>query len=157
MLQKQVKRCCFQPFMVQLFRHYFPKLLSSLWYFMIDFMILRSGCVWGHGRRFKTSLFTRVYLRKSVCVFFLSNCFFFYRFSEVDGDGKEHQFHLTGRSLSRERPGESPVNPVWSSPQITHSVLVCGDSSADKMADILFPSFLLAIESSAFVAHFSPL
>lgn len=88
---------------------------------------------------------------------FLFNCFFFYRFPEVDRDSKEHQFQLTGRSLSRERPGESPGNPVWSSPQITHSVLVCGDSSADKMADILFPSFLLAIEISAFVAHFSPL
>lgn len=49
-------------------------------------------------------------------------------------------------TLCSERPGESPGNPVWSSPQITHSVLGGGDSSADKMADVWFPSFLLAIE-----------
>lgn len=67
------------------------------------------------------------------------------------------KFHLTGRSLCSERPGESPGNPVWSSPQITHSVLDCGDSSADKMADILFPSFLLAIELPALWHTFASL
>lgn len=70
------------------------------------------------------------------------------------GDSKEHKFHLTGRSLWSERPGESPGNPVWSSRQITHSGLGCGDSSADKMADILFPSFLPTIEFLPLLHHF---
>lgn len=123
---------------------------------MTDFMILRSGCVCEvMAEGLNKFVYTGVPEEDCLRVFF--NCFFFYRFPEVDGDSNEHQFHLTGRSLSSERPGESPGNPVWSSPQIIHSVLVCGDSSADKMADILFPSFLLAIEISAFVAHFSPL
>lgn len=66
-------------------------------------------------------------------------------FPEIDADRKEYKFQLTGRST--QGPGESPGNPVWSGLQKTHSILVCGDSSADKMADILFPSFLLATES----------
>lgn len=77
-------------------------------------------------------LFARVYLKKSVCRF-------------PDMVAKSTSVSRVGGACAG-RPGESPGNPVWSSPQITHSVLGCGDSSADKMADILLPSFLLAIE-----------
>lgn len=116
---------------VRLFHPYQPVLCN-----LFDRFHDQGVCV--RSQRNSVWVSARLYLTKS-------DLFGFFLVPEIDADTKEYKFQLTGRST--QRPGESPGNPVWSSLQKTHSILVCGDSSTDKMADILFPSFLLAIES----------
>lgn len=52
---------------------------------------------------------------------------------------------IPGRNLFTQSPGESPGSPIWSSLQLTCSIMDCGDSF-DKMADILSPQSSLPIE-----------